>query len=230
MSTRNKTTQRTSIAKTNPKVDAHLSKAEKWQEEFAKLRPILLDSPLTEDFKWGKPCYTFQNSNLVIMYGLKESCALGFLKGVLLKDPKRILLKPGENSQSGRWVKFTSVQQITEMEPTLKAYILEAIEAEKAGLKVEFKAITNLKFPEELQNKLKKNPALNTAFKALTPGRQRAYNLFFSAPKQSATRESRIEKCLPKILAGKGMNDCVCGLSKKQPYCDGSHKSLEPKK
>ena len=191
-----------------------------------QLRRILLGAGLTEEFKWGKPCYTFQESNLVILYGLKESCAIGFLKGVLLKDPEGILLKPGENSQSGRWVKFTSVQQIAEMEPVLRAYIREAIEAEKGGLKVEFKKNPE-PVPAELQKKLDKIPALKTAFKALTPGRQRGYILHISAAKQSETRESRIEKCMPRILNGKGFNDCVCGHSKKMPSCDGSHKFIQ---
>jgi uncharacterized protein YdeI (YjbR/CyaY-like superfamily) len=167
---------------------------------------VLLDCQLTEELKWGKPCYTFQKSNLAIMYGLKESCAVGFLKGALLKDPNGILIKPGEHSQSGRWIKFTSVREIVEMEPILKAYIHEAIEAEKAGLKVEFKKNPE-PIPKELKNKLDEIPALKTAFKALTPGRQRGYILYFSAPKQSKTRESRIEKWLQHILNGKGMQD-----------------------
>ena len=193
-------------SKINPKVDVYLSKAKKWQNELKKLRMILLDCQLTEELKWGKPCYTFQKSNLAIMYGLKESCAVGFLKGALLKDPNGILIKPGEHSQSGRWIKFTSVREIVEMEPILKTYIHEAIAAEKAGLKVEFKKNPE-PIPEELQNKLDEIPALKTAFKALTPGRQRGYILYFSAPKQSKTRESRIEKWLQHILNGKGMQD-----------------------
>jgi len=193
-------------SKMNPKVDVYLSKAKKWQNELKKLRMILLDCQLTEELKWGKPCYTFRESNLAILYGLKESCAVGFLKGALLKDPNGILIKPGEHSQSGRWIKFTSVREIVEMEPILKTYIHEAIAAEKAGLKVEFKKNPE-PIPEELQNKLDEIPALKTAFKALTPGRQRGYILYFSAPKQSKTRESRIEKWLQHILNGKGMQD-----------------------
>jgi len=192
--------------KKNPKVDAYFSKLKNWQEELKKLRTIFLDSPLTEELKWAKPCYTFQKSNIAILCGLKESCAIGFLKGALLKDPNGILIRPGEHSQSGRWLKFTSVRQIAETQPILKAYIQEAIEAEKSGLKVAFKKNPE-PVPEELQKKLNKNPALKTAFKALTPGRQRGYILFFSAPKQSKTRESRIEKCIPQILNGKGLND-----------------------
>ena len=191
----------------NPKVDVYLSKAKKWQEEMEKLRMIVLDCGLTEELKWGKPCYTFQKSNIVILQGFKEFCALLFAKGALLNDPNSILEKPGENTQAARRIPFTNVREIVEMEPILKAYIYEAIEAEKAGLKVNFKKNTELIFPEEFQNKLDENPALKTAFDALTPGRQRAYKLFFSAPKQSKTRESRVEKCMQQILNGKGLND-----------------------
>ena len=191
----------------NPKVDAFFSRAKKWQEELQKLRMIILDCQLTEELKWGKPCYTFQDSNIIIIHGLKEYCALLFCKGVLLKDADGILITPGENTQAARQIRFTNVREIVEMEPILKAYIYEAIEVEKAGLKVNFKKNTELIFPEEFQNKLDEIPALKTAFDALTPGRQRAYILYFSAPKQSKTRESRIEKCMPQILNGKGLND-----------------------
>jgi uncharacterized protein YdeI (YjbR/CyaY-like superfamily) len=190
----------------NPKVDVFLSKAKKWQEELKKLRMIILDCQLTEELKWGKPCYTFQKSNLVIIIPLKESCALMFCKGALLNDANDILIKPGENTQAGRWIKFTNVREIVEMETILKAYIYEAIEVEKAGLKVNFKRNPE-PVPEEFQNKLDEIPALKTAFDALTPGRQRAYILYFSAPKQSKTRESRVEKCMQQILNGKGLND-----------------------
>jgi uncharacterized protein YdeI (YjbR/CyaY-like superfamily) len=191
----------------NPKVDVFLSKAKKWQEEFEKLRMIILDCQLTEELKWGWPCYTFQKSNIVLINGFKEYCALLFFKGALLNDANGILNKIGENTQAGRQIRFTNVREIVEMEPILKAYIYEAIEVEKAGLKVNFKKNTELIFPEEFQNKLDENPALKTAFDALTPGRQRAYNLYFSAPKQSKTRESRVEKCMQQILNGKGLND-----------------------
>jgi uncharacterized protein YdeI (YjbR/CyaY-like superfamily) len=191
----------------NPKVDEYLSKAKKWQEEMEKLRMIILDCQLTEELKWGKPCYTFQKSNIVIIIGLKEYCALLFFKGALLNDANGILIKPGENTQAGRQIRFTNVREIVEMEPILKAYIYEAIEVEKAGLKVNFKKNTELIIPEEFQNKLDEIPALKTAFDALTLGRQRAYILYFSAPKQSKTRESRVEKCMQKILDGKGLND-----------------------
>ena len=191
----------------NPKVDFYFSKSKKWQKEFEKLRTIILDCQLTEELKWGQPCYTFQESNIVLIHGFKEYCAILFIKGALLKDANGILVQQTENVQAGRQIRFTNVREIVEMEPILKAYINEAIEVEKAGLKVEFKKNTELLFPEEFQNKLDENPALKTAFDALTPGRQRAYNLYFSAPKQSKTRESRVEKCMPQILNGKGLDD-----------------------
>ncbi len=191
----------------NPKVEAYLSKAKKWQEETKKLRMIILDCQLTEELKWGKPCYTFQKNNIVIIQGFKEYCALMFFKGVLLNDANGILIKMGENTQAGRQIRFTNVREIIEMKTILKDYIYEAIEVEKAGLKVNFKKNAELIFPEEFQNKLDELPALKTAFNALTPGRQRAYNLYFSAPKQSKTRESRVEKCMQQILNGKGLND-----------------------
>jgi len=191
----------------NPKVEFFFSKAKKWREEFKKLRMIILDCPLTEELKWGKPCYTFQKSNIVIIHGFKEYCALLFMKGALLKDANGILIQQTENVQAARQIRFTHVREIVESESILKAYIYEAIEVEKAGLKVNFKKNAELIFPEEFQNKLDENPALKTAFDALTPGRQRAYHLYFSAPKQSKTRESRVEKCMQQILHGKGLND-----------------------
>jgi uncharacterized protein YdeI (YjbR/CyaY-like superfamily) len=193
--------------KRNPKVDAFLRKAKKWQEEFEKLRRIVLGCGLTEELKWGKPCYTFQKSNIVLIHGFKGYCALLFFKGALLKDPKGILIQQTENVQAARQVRFSDVREIVKLEPILKAYIHEAIEAEKAGLEVSYKKTSEFKIPEEFQNKLDENPALKTAFKALTPGRQRGYILYFSAPKQSKTRESRIEKCNRQILNGKGLND-----------------------
>ena len=178
----------------NPKVDAYLSKAKKWQEEFEKLRMIILDCQLTEELKWGVPCYTFQKSNIVLIHVFKEYCALLFFKGALLNDTKGILVQQTKNTQAGRQIRFTSVREIIKMEPILKAYIYEAIEVEKAGLKVDYKKTTEFIIPEEFQNKLDEIPALKTAFYALTPGRQRAYILYFSAPKESKTRESRVEK------------------------------------
>ena len=191
----------------NPKVDVFLSKAKKWREEMQKLRMITLACPLTEELKWGKPCYTFQESNIVIIQGFKEYCALLFFKGVLLKDAKGILIQQTENVQAARQIRFTNVREIVGMEPILKAYIHEAIQVEKAGLKVNLKKNAELKFTEEFQNKLDENPALKMAFEALTPGRQRGYQLYFSAPKQSKTRESRVVKCMRQILDGRGLND-----------------------
>jgi uncharacterized protein YdeI (YjbR/CyaY-like superfamily) len=192
--------------KMNPKVDGYLRKAKKWQEEMEKLRMIILDCKLTEELKWGKPCYAFQKSNIVIIQGFKEFCALLFCKGALLNDANGILKKPGENTQAGRRIPFTNVREVVEMEPILKAYINEAIEVEKTGLEVNSKKNPE-PIPEVFQNKLDEIPALKTAFDALTPGRQRAYILYFSAPKQSKTRESRVEKCMQQILNGKGLND-----------------------
>jgi len=191
----------------NPKVDGYMKKSKKWQAETEKLRKISLDCGLTEELKWGKPCYTFQNDNIVLIQGFKEYCALLFFKGVLLKDAHGILVKTGENTRVGRQARFTNVQEIVKLETRLRACIHEAIEVEKAGLKVDSKKIAEPKIPVELKNKLAEIPALKTAFDALTPGRQRAYIYYFSAPKQSKTRESRVEKCMPQILKGKGLND-----------------------
>lgn len=191
----------------NPKVDAFISRAKKWREEYEKLRAICLASGLTEELKWGKPAYTFQAANILIIQGFKEYCALMFCKGALLKDAKGILTAPGENSQAARQARFTTLKEIVAQERTLKAYIEEAIAAEKAGLKVTFKKITEHKLPEELQTAFDKDPNFKTAFRALTPGRQRGYLLHVSGAKQSATRVARIEKCRPQILMGKGMND-----------------------
>jgi uncharacterized protein YdeI (YjbR/CyaY-like superfamily) len=191
----------------NPKVDIFLSNAPKWQEEMEKLRMIILDCELTEELKWGVPCYTFQNSNVVIIHAFKEYCAILFVKGALLNDANGILIQQTENVQAGRQIRFTNVQEIVELGPILKTYIYEAVEVEKAGLKVNFKKTSEFTIPEEFQNKLDEIPALKTAFEALTPGRQRAYIFYFSAPKQSKTRESRVEKYILKILNGKGLDD-----------------------
>ena len=191
----------------NPKVDEYLKRAGKWQAESERLRMIVLDCELTEELKRGVPCYTFQDSNIVLIHGFKEYCAILFVKGALLKDAQGILIQQTENVQAGRQIRFTSVKEIVDIEPIIKAYILEAIEVEKAGLKVNFKKNAELSFPEEFQNRLDENPALKTAFEGLTPGRQRAYNFYFSQPKQSKTRESRVEKCIPQILEGKGLDD-----------------------
>ena len=191
----------------NPKVDFFFDKATKWQKEYEQLRTIILDCGLTEELKWGCPCYTFQKNNIVLIHGFKEYCALLFFKGALLHDAKSVMIQQTENVQAARQIRFTNVREITKMKTTLKAYVYEAIEIEKAGLKVNFKKTAEYNIPEEFQNKLNKHAALKTAFQALTPGRQRAYIFYFSQPKQSKTRESRIEKCMQQILNGKGLND-----------------------
>lgn len=191
----------------NPKVDFYFEKDKKWQEEIKKLRTIVLDCGLTEELKWGCPCYTFENTNIVLIHVFKEYCALLFFKGALLKDTESILIQQTKNVQAARQIRFTSAPEITKMKSILKAYIFQAIEVEKAGLKVKLKKATEYSVPEEFKKKLDKNAALKSAFKSLTPGRQRAYLLYFSAPKQSKTRESRIEKSMKPILNGKGLND-----------------------
>jgi uncharacterized protein YdeI (YjbR/CyaY-like superfamily) len=193
----------------DPRVNTFLSMAKNWKEEFEKLRDIVLDCELTEDFKWMHPCYTFQNKNIVLIHGFKDYCALLFHKGALLKDPHGILIQQTENVQAARQIRFTNVQEIDEMQLILKTYIDEAIEVEKAGLEVDYKKNTEYVIPEELQNKFVEIPDLKTAFEALTPGRQRAYILHFSQPKQSKTRESRVEKYIPHILNGKGLDDYI---------------------
>lgn len=191
----------------NSKADFYFAKGKKWQEEITALRAIVLGCGLNEELKWGCPCYTFQNSNIVLIHVFKEYCALLFFKGVLLKDTQKILIQQTKNVQVARQIRFTGIKEIVKQKAQLKAYIYEAIEVEKAGLKVELKKTAAFNTPEEFQNRLKKNAALKKAFDALTPGRQRAYLLYFDAAKQSKTRESRIEKSIPDILAGKGIND-----------------------
>jgi len=191
----------------NPKADWFFDKAEKWKKEFEKLRTIVLDCGLNEELKWGCPCYTFENRNVVLIHGFKEYCALLFFKGALLSDANNILIQQTENVQSARQIRFTNLKEIVKMEKILKAYIYEAIEVEKAGLQVKLKKTSDFKMPEEFQIKLNKNKALKKAFDALTPGRQRAYLFYFSQPKQSKTREARIEKYMQQILEGKGLDD-----------------------
>ena len=191
----------------NPKVDFYFNEEKKWQQEIAKLRTIVLDCPLTEELKWGVPCYTFQNSNVVLIHVFREYCALLFIKGVLLKDTNGLLIQQTENVQAGRQIRFANVQQIEDMKAILTAYVNEAIEVEKAGLEVPMKKTSEYVIPDELLHKFNESPALKTAFEALTPGRQRAYIYHFSEPKQSKTREARIEKYMPQILNGKGLND-----------------------
>ena len=192
----------------NPKVvDRFLDRAQKWKEEMKLLRKICLDCGLTEDFKWMHPCYTLKGKNVVLIHEFKEYCALLFHKGALLKDTENILVQQTENVQAARQIRFTNIDEIIALESTIKAYIFEAIEVEKAGLEVKMKKVSEFDIPQELQQKFKEAPALKTAFKALTPGRQRGYLLYFSQAKQSKTRVSRIEKYIPKIFDGKGVND-----------------------
>ena len=191
----------------NPKVDMVLNNAQQWKEEFAQLRKIILGCKLEEAVKWGQLCYVYEQKNIVLIHGFKEYCAVLFFKGALLKDPENILIQQTANVQAARQVRFTNVRDIVKIAPVLKAYIEQAIEVEKTGLKVVMKKTEDFKIPEELQLVFSKNKALKKAFEALTPGRQRAYIFHFSQPKQSKTRESRIEKCVPQILEGKGLTD-----------------------
>ena len=207
----------------NPKVDDYLLRITAWQEELSMLRNILLECGLTEELKWGIPCYVFESSNIILLQNFKAYCAIGFLKGALLQDTKGLLKKPGENTQGSRVFPFLNTKEIVKQKALIKAYIFEAIEIEKAGLKITTSAAA-IEIPEELEQQFKKNPAFKKAFYQLTPGKQRAYLIHFTGAKQSATRTSRIEKYTPQILCGKGFYDCTCGLSKKMPICDGSHK------
>ena len=191
----------------NPKVDWFFNKGGKWQAEYEKLRNICLDNGLTEELKWGCPCYTFEKKNIVLIHGFKDYCALLFFKGALLKDPQGILIQQTENVQSARQIRFTSEQEITKLKSSLKAYLKEAVEVEKSGLQVKYKKTTDFKAPAEFQSKLDKVAGLKKAFKALTPGRQRAYLMYFSQPKLAKTREARVEKYAPQILKGKGLDD-----------------------
>lgn len=193
--------------KTNPRIDAFLRNTETWRSEFEALRAIVLDCGLTEELKWGQPCYTLDQRNIVLIHGFKDYCALLFFKGALLKDPEGVLIRQTENVQAGRQIRFTKVRQIEKMESAIKATIVEAIEVEKAGLKVEKKKTEDFSMPDEFKKRLDGDKALRGAFEALTPGRQRAYLLYFSSAKQLKTRESRIEKCVQSILDGKGLDD-----------------------
>ncbi len=195
------------MGKKNPEVDAFVGRAKAWQAETKKLRAILLDCGLCEELKWGKPCYTHQGNNLAIIQGFKQHCAVMFFKGSLLKDPAGQLVRPGEHSQAGMRLEFTSVKRVNELEPALRRFVAQAIRLEQAGAKVDFKAKHELTLPDELSSRLKGDPALAAAFRALTPGRRRAYAMHFSGAKQPATRAARIEKCVGRILAGKGLND-----------------------
>ena len=210
----------------NPKVDAFLLNTKKWREELTVLRSIVMDSGLGEELKWGAPCYVHEQANVIIIQGFKDYFALLFFKGALMKDPQDLLHKPGENTQSGRQIRLTSMDEMLGQEEVLRAYIQHAIEVEKAGEKVAVKKTEEYAVPLELEESFAENSELQHAFYGLTPGRQRAYLLHFAEAKQSATRKARIEKYTPRILNGKGILDCWCGLSKRMPTCDGSHKQL----
>lgn len=208
----------------NAKVDTYINGLKKWQSEAALLRDILSATDLEEDFKWGRPCYTYNGKNLVGIATLKENCALNFFNGASLSDPNGLLIIPGEHTQSGRWMKFASVAEIKKKAPIIKAFMKEAMNLESSGaLKEKGKAVA-LALPAALEAIFKKNAKLQKAFNALTPGRQRAYLIYFSGSKNEQTVINRIEKYAPKILCGKGFHDCTCGLSKRMPTCDGSHK------
>jgi uncharacterized protein YdeI (YjbR/CyaY-like superfamily) len=210
----------------NPKVDAFLLNVKKWRDELTILRSIVLDSGLSEELKWGVPCYVHEKANVIIIGGFKDYFALMFFKGALMEDPQDLLRKPGENTQSGRQIRLTSIEEMLDLEEVLKAYIQNAIAVEKAGLKVVEKKTEEYPVPPELEESFAANSDLQHAFYGLTPGRQRAYLLHFAEAKQSATRKARIEKYTSRILKGKGILDCWCGLSKRMPTCDGSHKQL----
>lgn len=211
----------------HPKVDAFIEVQTVWKAELSALRSIILECGLDEDYKWKVPCYTYGKSNIVLIHGFKEYCAIAFFKGVLLKDEENVLIQQTENVQSGRQIRFQNIQQIKDLTTTIKAYIFEAIEVEKAGLKVEMKKVQDFDIPEELTQKMESDKDFASAFEKLTPGRKKAYYLFFNGAKQAATRISRIEKYTDRIMKGIGLNDCVCGLSKRMPNCDGSHKILK---
>jgi uncharacterized protein YdeI (YjbR/CyaY-like superfamily) len=207
----------------NEKVDAYLQGLKNWKAEAEELRALLLATELEEDFKWGRPCYTYNGKNIIGLTPLKEHCALNFFNGAVLSDTNGILIMPGEHTQNGRWMKFDSLSAIKKYKNILKLFVKEAIEIENSGVKKPA-SLTTISLPEELQSIFKKDAKLNKAFHSLTPGRQRAYLIYFTAAKQSDTRIARIKKYAPKILCGKGFHDCTCGLSKRMPTCDGSHK------
>ncbi|MEN9443012.1 MAG: hypothetical protein RLZ33_3089 [Bacteroidota bacterium] len=211
----------------NPAIDAYMEELTQWREEMKYMRKIVLECNLLEEQKWGQPCYCLGNKNIVLIHGFKDYCALLFMKGSLLSDTHNLLIQQTENVQAGRQIRFNSLHEIIELEPILKAYIFEAIEVEKAGVKVPMKKHEDFIVPEELTAKFAELPELKDAFYALTPGRQRAYILHFSGSKNATTRIARIDKYIPRIMKGKGITDCTCGLSKRMPNCDGSHKQLE---
>ncbi len=208
----------------NPQVDHYLTHVDRWQNELKLLREVILECGLAEEFKWMHPCYTFQKKNVVLIHEFKDYCAMLFYKGVLLKDTERLLIQQTKNVQSARQMRFTTISEIKNRLTSIRSYIYEAIEVERAGLKVKLKSSADFSLPEELKLKFEENPALKEAFDNLTPGRQKGYILHFSNTKQAATRITRIEKNSGRILMGKGLRDCICGHSKRLPNCDGSHK------
>ncbi|RAW02224.1 YdeI/OmpD-associated family protein [Pseudochryseolinea flava] len=191
----------------NPRVDWFFDKDTKWQNEYARLREIILDCGLNEELKWGCPCYTFEKNNIVLIHGFKDYCALLFMKGALLKDPRGILIQQTKNVQAARQIRFTTLPEITKLKSVIKKYVYEAIEAEEAGLKVPMKKAAEFEVPAEFQKRLNRSAALKKAFYSLTPGRQRGYLLYFSQAKQAKTREARVEKYAPQILEGRGLED-----------------------
>jgi uncharacterized protein YdeI (YjbR/CyaY-like superfamily) len=203
-----------------------LKQEKKWPAELTLLREIILECDLTEDFKWMHPCYTLNGKNVLLIHGFKEYCAVLFNKGALMSDPHNLLIQQTKNTQSARQIRFSDISEIEDLRPIIKEYILSAIEVEKSGLKVEKKSTSDYEVPIELIQKFEGNPDLEKAFSNLTPGRQRGYLLHFAQPKQSKTKLSRIENSIDKIMNGFGFNDCTCGLSKRMPNCDGSHKQL----
>ena len=211
----------------NPEVDQYLDKLDKWNSELIRLRKLILDCGLHEDFKWMHPCYTYKGKNILLIHEFKDYCAILFHKGVLLNDTVNILTQQTENTQSARQIRFANTSEIIELESVIKEYVYEAIEIEKSGLKIEKKKTSDFKIPTELIQLFEERPDFKTAFKNLTEGRQRGYLLHFSKSKQSKTRISQINKNIARIIDGFGLNDCTCGLSKRKPNCDGSHKQLE---
>ena len=210
----------------NTEVETYLDNLKHWKKELTLLRDIVCDCGLIEDFKWMHPCYTYNGKNVVLIHEFKTYCAILFPKGILLKDSKQILVQQTENTQSARQIRFTNLSEIEGLKPTIKAYIFEALEVEKAGLKVRKKKTSHYDKPEELEKAFQEHPEFDKAFKNLSPGRQNGYLLHFSKPKQSKTRAAQIEKYKQRILDGYGLRDCTCGLSKRKPNCDGSHKQL----
>lgn len=209
----------------NPKVDQFLEKITQWKDELQVLRSIILECGFSEEYKWKQPCYTYQNKNILILANFKNYCAIGFFKGAYIQDTANLLIKPGEHTQDGRQMRFTSIADITRLETTIRAYLFEAIEIEKSGIKSQVQT-PQIILSQAITDYFNQDATLKVAFEQLTPGRQRAYNMFFSSAKQTATQISRIKKYADRIRSGYGINDCTCGLSKRMPNCDGSHKTI----